>query len=327
MGDITTASPSISIIITSFNQKQYLANAIESVLKQTVPPHELVIVDDSSTDGSTELIQQYARRFPHMIRPFFQSRNIGIPRNRNFGLSKATGDLVVFLDGDDRFLPQKLELELETLKQHPEASVVFSNIYYVDEGGHRLCKWDEKGTTPTGCVLRENFSRSWPRGNLYRNELMPLQAIKEVGLFDESLQIYEDWDLKIRLSSMCKVAYCPIPLVEYRRHPLGISSTSSVELHLDVVRRIYEKNRHLLNILPKKDHEEAEKKLLAFLLYLEAKLALEKSRRGIAIMKYAKYLRKNPDSLRDFPSHLRFLLPRKMYANLKSIYGSTRLRS
>lgn len=314
----------ISVIITSYNQKNYLREAIESVLKQTLLPYEIIIVDDCSSDGSQDMILDYARRYPDLIRAFCHEKGLGIPKNRNFALRQVRGDLICFLDGDDRFLPSKLELELETLQRHPEASMVFSNIYYIDEQGQRTGLWAERDAPPTGYVFKETFSLDWPKGHTYRNELMTLDAQEQVGFYDEELHIWEDWDLRIRFTSRFTVAYCPIPLVEYRQHPKGISMISSRDLHISIMKMTYERNRHLLQNLSARDCKEVERKLFTRLLLLEAQAAFERGRRGTVLKKYIAIVWKNPFTLTGWMTLLRFLLGRRTFRLAMAIIGKMR---
>ena len=109
----------VSVIITSYNQGKYLPDAIESVLKQTSPPYEIIICDDFSTkDNTREIIKEYSNRYPDLITPILQERNLGIAANRNTGFKAASGEYITWLDGDDRFLPRKIERELEVLKKN-----------------------------------------------------------------------------------------------------------------------------------------------------------------------------------------------------------------
>lgn len=251
----------ISVFITSYNQKGYLVEAIESVLNQTLQPFEIIIADDCSTDGSQEVIEKYAQTHPDLIRPFYQKQNVGIPRNKSFALEQVRGDLVTYVDGDDRFLPKKLEMELETLLNHPEAQIVYSNVYHINPKGQRSHLWHDGDTSPpTGYVFREAFARAFPRGSLFRNELVYYQCLKETGFYDPEFAMYHDWELRIRLTKRFKVAYCPMPLSEYRFHPGGISR-SNASRHLDEMRRVYIKNQHLLQDLPETDRVMIEKSL------------------------------------------------------------------
>lgn len=110
--------PRISVLITSYNQKTFLTEAIESVLSQTLQPFEIIIVDDCSTDGSQKIIENYTRNHPDIIKAYYHKQNLGIGKNRAFAQMQAKGDWLTYLDGDDRFLPEKLEMEFKTLQQH-----------------------------------------------------------------------------------------------------------------------------------------------------------------------------------------------------------------
>jgi glycosyltransferase involved in cell wall biosynthesis len=244
----------ISIFVTSFNQKYYLVQAIESVLNQTIKPFEIIIADDCSTDGSQEVIRDYAQTYPNLIRPFYHEQNLGIPKNKSFALEQVRGELVTYLDGDDRFLPKKLEMELETFKHHPEAPIVYSNVYYLMEEEKQRIEWYQgKTSPPTGNVFKETFAREFPRGSLFRNELIVYNCLQETGFYDPDFAMYHDWDLRIRLTKRFKVAYCPKLLAEYRIHSEGISR-SDPERHIDELIRVYVRNHSLLDSLPEADH-------------------------------------------------------------------------
>jgi glycosyltransferase involved in cell wall biosynthesis len=244
----------ISVFVTSFNQKYYLVEAIESVLTQTFQPFEIIIVDDCSTDGSQEVIREYAQAYPDLIRPFYHERNLGIPKNKSFALEQVKGELVTYLDGDDRFLSKKLEMELETFKHHPEAPIVYSNVYYLVEEKKQRIKWYQgKTSPPTGNVFKETFAREFPRGSLFRNELIAYPCLQETGFFNPDFAMYHDWDLRIRLTKRFKVTYCPTLLAEYRVHSEGISR-SDPERHIDELIRVYVRNHSLLDSLSEADH-------------------------------------------------------------------------
>lgn len=316
----------ISVYITSYNQKPYLIEAIESVLNQTLRPFEIIIVDDCSTDGSQKAIERYAQAHPGLIRPFYHEQNLGIPRNRRFALEQVRGDLVTYLDGDDRFLPRKLEMELETFVNHPEAQIVYSNVYYIDADGQRTGVWaDGSIPLPSGDVFREAFSRSFPRGSLFRNELTDYQGLKKIGFYDVSFPIYEDWELKIRLTKRFKIAYCPEPLVEYRQHSEGISRTPA-SVHFSVMRKICKKNRPLLDDLPEADRVMVEKRLSGKFAQLARRAAweeIEKGNRGLALRYWLESLEYNPKSL-DSRWLARSLLPARLYSGLRAVYRGFR---
>ncbi len=238
--------PRLSVYITSYNQKAFLIEAIESVINQTLKPHQIIIIDDCSSDGSQDIIEQYTARHPNLIMPIFNSTNMGIARSRIHALQNVTGDFVSYLDGDDRYLPTKLEKELMLLLQNPEASIAFSNYFYIEPDGTRNGVWAEHDRPPQGYVFHKVFSRAFPKKNLYRNELVNYQAWKSIGFHDPHITIYEDYDMRIRMTKSLRTVYCNEPLSEYRLHEAGLSRAGGVQ-HLASLDYIYQKNRHLLH--------------------------------------------------------------------------------
>jgi glycosyltransferase involved in cell wall biosynthesis len=250
----------ISVYITSYNQKQYLTEAIESVLAQTLSPSQIIIIDDFSSDGSQDLIAGYAARYRTLITPMYHSQNIGVGQSRIDALRAVTGDFVTYVDGDDRFLPAKLEKEARLLHENPERVIAFSNNYYVRADGVRTGVWAERMTPPSGEVFRETFARRFPRKSLFRMELIRYDAWKKVGFHDPRLTLYEDFDMRIRLTKSCRVIYCDEPLSEIRIHKSGLSSAPAVE-HLEAVKYIYRKNKHLLLDLEPRERRQIQRAL------------------------------------------------------------------
>jgi glycosyltransferase involved in cell wall biosynthesis len=239
----------VSVFITSYNQKDLLREAIESVLAQTRMPDEIVIVDDCSSDGSQKLIRSYEQHHPDLIRPVFQDHNMGIPRNKNAAYRATTGDWVTYLDGDDRFLPNKIEADLAALDSHPEAEIACSNFFYINSEGSRDGAWASKrANVPTGSVNCHVLARTFPRRTIFRNEMVRRDKLEEVDFMDPQFSMYHDWELRIRLSRSCRLAYSHQPTTEYRKNPEGISS-SQAGRHLDECIRIYQKHRSLIESL------------------------------------------------------------------------------
>ena len=310
----------ISVIVTSFNQKHYLVQAIESVINQTFKPFEIIVADNHSVDGSVDLIQAYVDRFPGRIVGLFREERVALPKNKNEALEMVRGDLVTILDGDDRFLPRKLELEMETYQNHPEARIVHSNFFFIDESGRRTGTWlAENQTPPTRDVFREAFAGS----DIYRNELVATECFEEVGVFDEELQIYEDWDMQIRLTKRFMTAYCPHPLVEYRLHSQGISRSAG-SLHLMLMKKVHAKNAHLLHDLNQDDRVFVEKelsKIFAATAQRAAWEAMDGQDRRLAFGYLREALQYNPRALN--PALLaRAALPTRAYMALRRVYHS-----
>lgn len=266
---------SISVYVTSYNQEEYLVEAIESVLGQTLHASQIIVVDDCSQDGSRELISGYASRYA-VITPIFHHRNLGVSQARNTALEAVTGDYVTYVDGDDRFLPTKLENEAKFLNEHSSAQIAFSNVYHIQADGNRIGAWIGKRKPPQGDVFRQTFARDFPQGTLFRNELVNYGAWKQIGFYDPSLRIYEDYDMRIRLTKHLRTVYIDKALSEYRRHDSSLRSAQSTE-KLAIFDYICAKNRSLLDDLSAVDYQYVQQRLerwRAKLIRMAAKEAL-----------------------------------------------------
>jgi glycosyltransferase involved in cell wall biosynthesis len=112
----------VSVVIPAFNSAKYIGEAIQSVLEQTLVSFEVLVVDDGSTDDTAEVVQRYPVQY-------FRQENAGPSAARNTGMTKAKGEFVAFLDSDDLWLPQKLAVQLEAFKRHPDAGFSFSTVW------------------------------------------------------------------------------------------------------------------------------------------------------------------------------------------------------
>ena len=200
----------IAVIIPAYNQAQYLTKAIQSVLEQTLPDFELIVVDDGSTDETRQLLDGIR---DNRLRVIHQS-NAGLPSARNTGLQKSSASLVTFLDSDDYFLPDKLEILSMYLEEHPEIGLVAGKAKYIDHAGNAMVR-PESPPVPLSmhALLLEN--PICVSGIMLRREWL-----KRVGAFDETLRACEDWDLWLRLlAAGCPMAWVDHPVVAYRIHP------------------------------------------------------------------------------------------------------------
>jgi glycosyltransferase involved in cell wall biosynthesis len=242
----------VSVIITSYNQKEYLTEAIESVIQQTVRPHEIIIADDCSTDDSVVLIHDYMRQYPGWIKGVFQHRNAGIPANRNAGLCHATGNYASILDGDDRFVPHKLEQEIHALQAYPEAKCVYSNVQFMTSDSGLLGIRD-LSEQPSGDI----FSYvAQGRFGLPRSMLINYQLLEEIGFFDTKFPKYDGFDLTLQLAARCQFVYLPEPLVYYRIHGASDSSGLNAHTHLQDLEGIYQKLTPLLEKLSPEEQSQ-----------------------------------------------------------------------
>ena len=244
-------APLVSVMITSYNQKDILPRAIDSVLNQTYNNIQIVIADDSSTDGSQDLINAYSEKFPGKIKPAFAIKNQGIPKNKNAGFYACDGELITYLDGDDYYFPEKIEKEIRVFQSNPNLDIVYSNFMFVDENGASITPWKKEDyCLPTGYIFEHVFSCKFPYKTLYRNELMKSEVLKRINYLDESLTAYEDWDSRIRMSKDHRVGYSDYIGSVYVDNSLGISKVTKRKRLIQNRRYVMEKNIHLLNDLP-----------------------------------------------------------------------------
>lgn len=200
----------VSIIIPAYNQGRYLGDAIQSALSQTYRAIELIIVNDGSTDRTGEVVESFHDR---RIR-YMSQDNLGLSAARNTGLRAATGAYITFLDADDLFLPEKLELEVAEFENYSSVGFVAGQAILIDQDGHRLRLLSE--TTLLDDPIQMLLGNSIHVGSV----LVRREWLDKVGYFDESLRACEDWDMWLRFAQAgCLMKGLSRPVSLYRVHP------------------------------------------------------------------------------------------------------------
>jgi len=195
-------TPTVSVVIPTYNQGSLLPEAIASVRAQKWPDVEIIVVDDGSTDDTKQVLDQLATAGD--LRWFRQS-NAGAAAARNRGIQAATGEWIAFLDADDIWLPPKLAIQFEQLKKH-RADFSFTDSRLRFANGHEsdLC-----------CPIFERpLFHQLLTGNLFGTPTVILRksCFERVGLFDEQLRTGEDWDMWLRLASTFTHVWIKEPL-------------------------------------------------------------------------------------------------------------------
>ena len=213
--------PAVSVVMPVYQGREHLAAAIESVLAQTFERFELLVVDDGSTDGSSEIAHTYAERDPRVH--YRRQENAGQGAARNAGIGVARGEAVGFLDQDDLWLPNKLARQLPLLD---DATVVYSDTYILRDGG---AGWKERFSdhldgSPTPATLRSLIV-----GNTIPvlTALLCRRLLLAHGGFtsDLALKGVDDYDLWLRLAAAgVAFSYVPEPLAVYRIHGAAMSA-------------------------------------------------------------------------------------------------------
>lgn len=210
--------PPVSVILPVYNREHSVRRAIDSVLAQTMADFELIVVDDCSTDRSVEVVQAYD---DPRIRLHRNPRNMGAAGARNSGIQQAGGTYVAFQDSDDRWFPEKLEMQLAALKASPGARVCYCGaLYFAPEQCYYIPR---QGTI-------DRYEGDLVEEILYSNPTTPQTLMIErtlfdaTGVFNDNLRINEDWDLAIRIAQQAEFVFVPDPLAVIYRTAGSVSS-------------------------------------------------------------------------------------------------------
>jgi glycosyltransferase involved in cell wall biosynthesis len=207
------ALPRVSIVIVCYNQARYLPDAIRSALAQTSGEIEVLIVDDGSTDNTRDV----ALSFPQVR--YVHQNNRGLAAARNTGIRETTGAYLLFLDADDRLLPEAVQSSLECFQEQPESGFVF--------GAFRII-YDDGSTAPAETISGADHDYYWHllQGNIigmHGTVLYSRRALLDVSGFDERLPACEDYDLYLRISRLWPVRRHERLIAEYRQHDSNMS--------------------------------------------------------------------------------------------------------
>jgi hypothetical protein len=207
-----TAEPLVTVLMPAFNSASFIGAAIESVLAQTYPGFELLVIDDGSTDGAAEVVQGYAQRDPRIR--FIGRDHQGLVDTLNFGLRRAQGSYLARLDADDLALPQRLEKQVACLETYPGRVIVGSACQPItpDDVPIRLDRMPESDT-----AIRWHSLFHCPF--IHSSVMLRLKTLRSNGLeYDPGMQEAEDYELWSRLLRYGQGYNLPEPLVYYRLH-------------------------------------------------------------------------------------------------------------
>jgi glycosyltransferase involved in cell wall biosynthesis len=211
---------SISVLIPTYNRKEHLFRAIDSVLAQSVPVDEIVVVDDGSTDGTTEAVRAHYGTSVLV----FEQCNAGVSAARNRGLREVHGEWVALLDSDDLWLPTKIERQLAALRVFTgKADVCFTNNTFGGNLELTQTAFEAVGFSGAGDIglLEDTIERILAGTEPFYTPsfLIRRSLFTKIGGFDEALVLREDTDLFFRLCLQTCFCYVSEPLVEIDRTP------------------------------------------------------------------------------------------------------------
>lgn len=226
-------NPILSIVIPVYNAEKYLASALDSVFNQSFENYEVIVVNDGSTDNTTEVIHPYIIK--NRIK-YIKQENHGPSAARNRGIKEATGDFICFLDADDLLLPDCLSDSVAILKEKPDVGILFKNYFKINMGdtvedsltGHfeeaNHWKLFEKlgGLFPLGIqdvwIIKEAYFVLLLRNFVFLSgTITRRQLLIDLGGFNETMRMGEDRDLWLRIALNAEVAVSKKPGSIYRR--------------------------------------------------------------------------------------------------------------
>jgi len=222
--------PFVSVIIPAYNCERFITEAVESVRRQNRDPLEIIIVDDGSTDGTAGRVKTLGKDIRYM-----RQSNRGPAAARNRGIEMANGEVLAFLDADDYWPSNKMEIQLARLEKDPRIEVILGRVQFIGT----LTEADRKirFESPDNTTININLG-----SGIFRKAVF-----EKVGVFDESLRHFEDYDwfLRAREKEVSMVILEDVTLY-YRRHENSMSRRKSVDdpTMIQVLKKSLDRRRH-----------------------------------------------------------------------------------
>lgn len=264
------AQQTLSVIMPNYNHAGHLPESLQAILDQSYQPKEIIIADDASTDNSVEIIQDFARKYPH-IRLIRNEQNLGAIKNINQLFELATGEYIYGAGADDLVLPGFFEKSMQILHQYPQAGLCSTLTQYIDKFG------TERGTTKSPFIYRNHecylsptqslevfrWLRNWPHGNTM---IAKRHALLEAGGFIEELGLYSDAFMAQVIALLYGACFIPEPLTCFRIVDTGYSviSGSNIERMGQIISHIDKLVQTKYNDLFPMDYLNSLKKHLTF---------------------------------------------------------------
>ncbi|HEY2961176.1 MAG TPA: glycosyltransferase [Pyrinomonadaceae bacterium] len=215
--------PLVTVIIPTFNRRQWISICLDSIKSQTYPHVETLVIDDGSTDGTVEWLKSQPEYF--FARVHEQPKNGGASVARNDGIRLAQGELIVFIDSDDALLPNHIETAVNVFRDYPDTGLFCCDSTIIDSEGailfggrtwHQLQSEQRNHPVQTGFRSLGNI---FEFSHIFPGFTLPKAVFEKVGYFDQSIFPMDDYDLMLRVAGAgYGVYYCNEPLALRREH-------------------------------------------------------------------------------------------------------------
>lgn len=210
----------ISAIIPTYNRAHCIGEAINSILVQTYPVSEIIIADDCSTDNTEEVIREMNNPIIKYVR---LPNNMGAGGARNYGVSRASGEYIAFLDSDDRWTSDKISKQIKYYELHPEVGLVYSRyLFHKNDGSDIEVPEIKDLSVLEGDIITDLFLRN----KIGAPTVMIKKSIfEETGGFDEEMDSLEDWDFAIKVALKYPIGFVNETLLDVTQSGGGVSSS------------------------------------------------------------------------------------------------------
>ncbi|AFM39690.1 glycosyl transferase [Desulfosporosinus acidiphilus SJ4] len=202
--------PKVSVVIPTYNHARYLPYALESVLQQSYPNLEVLVVDDGSTDGTSELMKPYLPKIRYLFK-----ENKGTPSTLNLGLLHSTGKYICWLSADDAFLGDKVAKQVALMESEPSFGFSYTSFIVMDGNGHVQYEVNSPYYPDKKEMVKNLFQGCFINGS---SVMMRSSALKQIGNFDENLPQAHDYDLWFRFLRAYNCGFLNDYLLAYRWH-------------------------------------------------------------------------------------------------------------
>lgn len=223
-------NPTIDAIIPVYNGQDFILKALKSVANQTCPPHEIIVINDGSTDATESIVTAFASASSIPVR-LITKENGGLSSARNAGIAVSKSSYIAFLDADDIWAPTKLELQFNVFAKNVQKNIglVYCKYDVIKKDG----SYDPHATiVPLDTKVRRDAFTSLLVANKVLSSgsgvLIKREVFQSVGNFDETLRFGEDWDMWLRIAQEYALDYTNHILVHIRRHDNNMTSTEAV---------------------------------------------------------------------------------------------------
>ncbi|MDY6882072.1 MAG: glycosyltransferase [Thermodesulfobacteriota bacterium] len=221
----------VDVILPVFKGTRWVHETIESVLTQTYPKWHLTVIDDASPDDTVACIRPFCQSYPDRISLIQLAENRGAPGARMAAIGKTKGDVIAFIDQDDRWRTEKLETQIRRLNRKPRVQAVHSDVIHINQNGNIINRSADRENHIRSAGTGDILSAKKRMAKFILNNPVRLgtsvilrEAFIDIGGFNETLFGGEDWEFWIRFASKWRIGHIAEPLVERRIHERNVSA-------------------------------------------------------------------------------------------------------